>query len=544
MFCAQCGDQTLRDPCGACGRPTLLKGLYRLESQLGRGAMGTTWKGVEVTTGTVLAIKEVSLQRVTSDKARELLEREAAILQQLSHPMIPAGVESFTAGTGKERGLFIVQEFVDGKDLAGEMERRRYTQEEVLDIAEELLSVLGYLHDLSPPVIHRDLKPSNIMRRKSGELVLIDFGSVRDVLKDRDLGGSTVAGTFGYMAPEQLMGDASARSDLYALGATLVALLSRQDPQRMMGVAGLEWRPHVAVHPAMEQLLAGLLAPQADQRLASARVALAAVQQARADLQRPASALLAPPRSGGKSGGRALLLVALLGMLVVPVVMGASGVAYFILASSDTEPAVVMEPVVQPTRVEPIPDLVPDPVPEPTVDPDVRQDVGVGTYPPLGPIGAPVQVVVFSDFQCPYCARLAPVFHELRAQYPDEVVVYFRDYPLSFHKNARGAHELARCAAEQGQFWPAHDLLFDNYQDLNAEALDRYALRLELDTTALSRCQERDLSIIDVDMAAGAEVGVQGTPNTFVNGLPVKGAQAVESFTTVIDAELERLGRR
>jgi protein-disulfide isomerase/tRNA A-37 threonylcarbamoyl transferase component Bud32 len=538
MFCARCGEQTLRDPCGACGRPPLLEERYRLESLLGRGAMGTTWKGVEVATGTHRAIKEISLQRVTDAKARELVEREAAILRQLSHPMIPAGVESFVTGSGKERGLFIVQEFVDGVNLSEELQRRRYTQAEVLDIAEELLGVLGYLHSLSPPVIHRDLKPRNIMRRRSGALALIDFGSVRDVLKDRDLGGSTVAGTFGYMAPEQLMGEASPRSDLYALGATMVALLSRQDPQSMMGVAGLQWRQHVDIHPAMERLLTSLLDPDPAGRPASAQDALAAVAQARRDLSRPASALLAPPPSAssapGSSSRIALIVMMMLGV-VVPMVMAGAGMAFFLLAQP------VMEPIE--AEVVPVPPDPPEPA-EPAVDADARQIVGVGTYPPLGPADAPVKIVIFSDFQCPYCARLAPTAQELRAQYPDEVAIYFRDFPLSMHANARGAHELARCAAEQGRFWPAHDLLFEHYQALDAEQLDGYARQLELDAVTLRRCRDREQTAIDQDISDGTAVGVRGTPNSFINGLPLKGAQPTSAFSALVESELERLGHR
>ena len=530
MFCAQCGERTLRDPCGACGRTALLEGRYRLESVLGKGAVGTTWKATEIETGRVRAIKEVSLQRVADDKARELLEREAAILRQLSHPMIPAGVESFFAGEGKGRGLYIVQEFIDGVDLSIELARRRYQQEEVLDIAEELLEVLGYLHSLSPPVIHRDLKPRNIMRRRSGALVLIDFGSVRDVLKDRDLGGSTVAGTFGYMAPEQLMGEASPRSDLYALGATLVALLSRQDPQRMMEISGLKWRQHVDVHPALERFLDGLLAPEPRDRFSSAAAAQAAIRQARADLSRPAAALLAPtppPSHSPSPMTYVVFLAVLLGVLLTFAMLGGVTVLYILNATSE---AVVVEskPILS--------------VEENSAQPE-SLTVGVGTYPPLGDANAPVKLVVFSDFQCPFCARLVPVLKEIRAAYPDEVVIYFRDYPLSFHKDARGAHALARCAAEQGQFWPAHDLLLENHDALTSDDRQGYAQRLGLDLDALGRCQQGDLSIIDTDIAEGKAAGAYGAPNSFVNGIKLTGAQPMSAFKEVIDAELERLSR-
>ena len=137
----------------------------------------------------------------------------------------------FTAGVGKQTAFYIVQEYIDGLTLAQEQDEKRHNEADVRQIMDEVLEVLEYLHTLTPPVIHRDIKPKNLIRRScTGQIVLIDFGSVRDIIVDPKVGGSTIAGTYGYMAPEQYRGVAVPQSDLYAVGVLAIVLLSRQDP--------------------------------------------------------------------------------------------------------------------------------------------------------------------------------------------------------------------------------------------------------------------------------------------------------------------------
>jgi serine/threonine protein kinase len=171
------------------------------------------------------------------------------------------------------------------------MESRRYTEDEVLEILEGLLPVLEYLHGMSPPIIHRDLKPSNVMRREGdGELVLIDFGTVRDALKDRKAGGSTIAGTHGFMAPEQYEGRATPATDLYGLGALAIALLTRKDPAGLMkhGLR-LEWADQVDISGPFAQLLEQLLSLDPEERPTASEV-LRRVRAIRA------GEILAPPK--------------------------------------------------------------------------------------------------------------------------------------------------------------------------------------------------------------------------------------------------------
>jgi hypothetical protein len=265
MLCAYCTRPTEQQPCEHCGSEPMLDGRYRLEAVLGRGATGTTWRALDPEDHAV-AIKSMPMDRGAGAKERELLEREVRVLRALSHPGIPAYVEHLVLTQGPDTALWLVQELVPGMSLAQELEEHRYAPREVLAIVAELAGILDYLHSLSPPVIHRDVKPGNVMRRPDGGLALVDFGSVRDVAKGT-LGGSTVAGTFGYMAPEQFAGDAEPRSDLYGLGALAVALLTRKEPQSLSDHANrLRWTSHARVTGAVHDLLNRLVEPELERR--------------------------------------------------------------------------------------------------------------------------------------------------------------------------------------------------------------------------------------------------------------------------------------
>ncbi|MBW2255921.1 MAG: serine/threonine protein kinase [Deltaproteobacteria bacterium] len=271
MLCAHCWEATTADPCSQCGKPARLDGRYRLQAILGDGRSGTTWRGVREADGEVCVIKELPFRRARTPKERQLIEREANVLRQLSNPGIPRLYETFLLGKGPGRALCIVEEFVDGMTLNDEMATHRFEESEVIVILEDLLAILQYLHGLSPPVIHRDIKPQNVMRAGDGHLVLVDFGAVRDVIRDPDLGGSTVAGTFGYMAPEQFSGDANPGSDLYGVGALAVALLTRREPHTLQDWAQrTRWREHAQVSDGLANVLSAMLTPNPEARPTSA----------------------------------------------------------------------------------------------------------------------------------------------------------------------------------------------------------------------------------------------------------------------------------
>lgn len=285
-ICAACGETTPTDAltCAACGQDPDLRGRYRLERIVGHGAVGTTYRARDGLRGEIVAVKEMPLRPTTPAEQVQRIEREARVLGELGHDRIPALVDHFTHGHGKHRAYYLVQQFIDGPTLADEIKRKRYTEDEVLAVLDEICQILDYLHRLAPPVVHRDLKPKNLIRRASdGALVLIDFGAVRDIVQDPAAGGSTVAGTYGYMAPEQFRGEASPRSDLYGLGAIAVQMLSRRDLVDLTGVDHrLDWEPVVHASDPTRALLRRLLAQDPAERPATARAVRDAIAKIRA----------------------------------------------------------------------------------------------------------------------------------------------------------------------------------------------------------------------------------------------------------------------
>lgn len=171
-----------------------------------------------------------------------------------------------------------------------------------------------------------------------------------------------------------------------------------------------------------------------------------------------------------------------------------------------------------------------------------RLTIEVGSNPPQGNKNAPVTLVEFSDFQCPYCKRASETVNKVVKSYPGKVKRYFRDFPLGFHKKAKSAAMAARCAGEQGKFWQYHDKLFSK-QELEPKQLSAHAKELKLDVAKFDKCVKSNKYNADIakDMQAGAEVGVSGTPAFFINGKMLSGALPAEAFKKVIDQELARL---
>ena len=175
----------------------------------------------------------------------------------------------------------------------------------------------------------------------------------------------------------------------------------------------------------------------------------------------------------------------------------------------------------------------------------LRFDVPLdGTDPIWGDANAPVTIVEFSDFQCPYCSRVNPTIEQIKKEYAGKVSLTFRDYPLPMHAEAPKASEASHCAHEQGKFWEYHDLLFANQKALKTENLKSYAAQLGLDGDAFATCLDSGKWAKDVaeDMADGQAVGVSGTPAFFINGQFLNGARPFEQFKELIDGELKAKG--
>ncbi len=177
----------------------------------------------------------------------------------------------------------------------------------------------------------------------------------------------------------------------------------------------------------------------------------------------------------------------------------------------------------------------PDPVADKTVYP-----IKPGDSPAKGPANAPLVVVVFSDFQCPFCKRVEPTLAELEQKYAGKLRLVWKNYPLPFHENAEPAAEAAMAAGAQGKFWEMHDKLFENSGALDRASLDKYAAALGLDLARFKADLDahRQRARVQADMKEGAAIGVQGTPAVFINGRKIAGAYPLETFEKVAEAAL------
>ncbi|HEY9621110.1 MAG TPA: serine/threonine-protein kinase [Crinalium sp.] len=250
---------------------------YQILHVLGQGGIGITYAATDLQTEQQVALKALSLRRLNDFKVLDLFEREARTLQQLNHPAIPRYLDYFQIDQANSRSFYLIQQLAEGQTLTTLVEQGwKPDENEVQKIAVRILSILVYLQQLTPPVIHRDIKPQNILYQNDGRLSLVDFGAVQDTYHNTMTGGSTVVGTYGYMAPEQFRGQAVLNTDLYGLGTTLIFLLSGKPPsdlpQRRLKI---DFRSHVQISQDFADWLEHMIAPVADDRFPSAEDALA-----------------------------------------------------------------------------------------------------------------------------------------------------------------------------------------------------------------------------------------------------------------------------
>ncbi|KAA6430082.1 MAG: serine threonine kinase [Trebouxia sp. A1-2] len=269
----------------------MLGNKYRVTEVLGRGKAGVTYKA-ERPGGGAVAVKALSLRTMADWKQLELFEKEADALRSLSHPGIPAYKDYFEVDSDGDRAYFLVQELIEGKSLAQMVEAGwQPAQTEVERIAGELLTTFSYLQQQQ--VVHRDVKPENIILeggKPGGKLFLVDFGGIQqgssNVADSEVMDTGTLVGTYGYMAPEQLRGSARPASDLFALGGTLLYLLSGEPPsafpQRRLKVDF----SRVEMSPRLSGLLEGLLQPAHEDRLTATQAKAVLAGQGPAKQQR------------------------------------------------------------------------------------------------------------------------------------------------------------------------------------------------------------------------------------------------------------------
>ncbi len=162
--------------------------------------------------------------------------------------------------------------------------------------------------------------------------------------------------------------------------------------------------------------------------------------------------------------------------------------------------------------------------------------------PSKGPASAPVTIIEFSDFECPFCGRAEDTVKRVMKEYDGKVRLVYRDFPLPMHPQAQKAAEAAQCAGDQGKYWEMHEKLFANQTALQPAQLKGYAKDLQLNQAKFDQCLDsgEKAKVVDENRKAGEKVGVTGTPAFFVNGYQLTGAQPFEEFKSLIDQELAR----
>ncbi|HEY9600290.1 MAG TPA: serine/threonine-protein kinase, partial [Allocoleopsis sp.] len=269
---------------------TLVNNRYEIQRVLGQGGFGRTYLAYDVERFGELCVLKEFVPSIRTEyviqKSRELFEREARVLYQLNHPQIPKFLAWFTHADG----LFLVQEYIDGKTYASLLQQRQqrgqvFSQAEVVQWLKDLLSVLCYLHGRN--IVHRDISPDNvILPYGQTQPVLIDFGLVKQQVSQvwasspESLAGAgqhSFVGKFGYAPPEQIrMGHCHPYSDLYALAVTALVLLTGREPNWLIDQGSLEWkwRSYVTVSDYLAQMLDKMLAEKPRDRYQSAEEVL------------------------------------------------------------------------------------------------------------------------------------------------------------------------------------------------------------------------------------------------------------------------------
>jgi serine/threonine protein kinase len=297
-FCADLDDpavlkSTEQKYCTSCGMPLFLQGRYLTTRLLGQGGFGAAFLACDRLTPKLrpCVVKQfkpaMQLNPQQQALAHQLFEKEAEVLDQLGleNPHIPDLFAFFDLtipqkATGQtDRLFYIVQEFIDGVTMeAAWTAGTKLDQSTLLELLHQLLPVLSYIH--SHNVIHRDIKPSNIMRHQNGRFYLLDFGAIRDATK-AGAKTSTSIYSLGYAPPEQVAGqEVFFSSDLYALAATCVVLLTGQEPRDLFNSATNHWQWSAPVDRPIAQMLDKMLAPNPADRFFAASEALQALAAA------------------------------------------------------------------------------------------------------------------------------------------------------------------------------------------------------------------------------------------------------------------------
>jgi serine/threonine protein kinase len=256
---------------------------YQLRRQLANNAGRQTWLATDIKASPAkpVIVKLLAFSPQMQWEEFKLFEREAQVLKTLNHPRIPKYQDYFSLDRDMGKGLCwfaLVQDYIPGKSLQQLLdEGMRFTETQVRSLATQVLEILTYLHGLNPPVLHRDIKPSNLIWGEDEQVYLVDFGAVQDPTAVEGA-TFTVVGTAGYAPLEQFYGKAVPASDLYALGATLIHLLTGTAPADLpQSNLRIQFRDQVSLNPGFLRWIESLVQPDLDRRFSSATQAFEAL---------------------------------------------------------------------------------------------------------------------------------------------------------------------------------------------------------------------------------------------------------------------------
>jgi serine/threonine protein kinase len=259
------------------------KGRYTITSLIAQGGIGNTYLACDAVTKKDVVLKALKFAELKNWKELELFKREVQVLKSIDHPLIPDYYDYFETDYNKQKLFILVQEYVNGENLFNQVKQgKRFSSAEVERIMQTLLTTLDYIHNLKPPLVHRDITPKNIIIDDKNRIYLVDFGAVGHIVDDTMTAGrsDTFVGTIGYMPPEQLYGKATAASDLYSLGVTVLFLLSGKEPcEFKLKDLRLDYSLHVDMPYSMARLIDKMVEPNMDRRIQSAGEALRIIKK-------------------------------------------------------------------------------------------------------------------------------------------------------------------------------------------------------------------------------------------------------------------------
>ena len=257
----------------------VLQGRYQLKQKLGQNAGRQTWLAEDLQTEPreKAIVKLLAFGGEVQWDDLKLFEREAQVLKQLNHERIPKYRDYFSVD---DRTLWfgLVQQYIPGHSLKELLaEGKRFSEQDVRKIAQEILSILIYLHGLNPPLLHRDIKPGNLIWGEDNRIYLVDFGAVQDRAVKEGV-TFTVVGTYGYAPMEQFGGRSVPASDLYALGATLIHLITGIAPADLpQEDLKIQFRDRTNASPGLVKWIGTLAEPSLKRRFSTAKQALEAL---------------------------------------------------------------------------------------------------------------------------------------------------------------------------------------------------------------------------------------------------------------------------